>query len=121
MSDEPVNVLLPGRRCMLVRLTAVAGRRAALLDMLNTYADGLAEEPGTEVYIVSVDPDDADLVWLYEMFTDEDAEHAHRSSTGFADLISQMSDLVAAPPAVLRMEPLRLTLQERVLVEDWSL
>lgn len=121
MSDDPVNVLLPGRRCLLVRLTAVAGRRAALLDMLNTYADGLAEEPGTEVYIVSVDPDDADLVWLYEMFADEEAENAHRSSSGFADLIAQMSDLVAGPPAVLRMEPLRLTLQERVLVEDWSL
>ena len=92
-----------------------------MLDVLNTYADGLAEEPGTEVYVVSVDPDDADLVWLYEMFTDDDAEAAHRASAGFAEMVGRMSELVAAPPAVLRMDPLRLTLQERVLVEDWSL
>ena len=60
------QVFLPGRQALIVRLNAQAGKRAALLDLLNTYADGLAEEPGTEMYMVSVDPDDDDLVWLYE-------------------------------------------------------
>ena len=46
MSDEPLQVLLPGRRSLLVRLTCQEGLRPAMLEMLNTYADGLDEEPG---------------------------------------------------------------------------
>ena len=118
---EPVQALLPGRRALLVRLTCTAGHRPALLDLLNTYADGLKEEPGTEVFVVSVDPDDDTIVWLYEMFKDEDAENEHRASSGFAAMMAAMPDLLGAPPAILRMEPLRMALQEGVLAEDWSL
>ncbi len=120
MGDGPVQALLAGRRALLVRLTCEPGRRPALLDMLNTYADGLSEEPGTELFVVSLDPDDETIVWLYEMFKDEDAENAHRSSGGFAKMMTDMPDLLASPPAVLRMEPLRMAMQEGVLAEDWS-
>jgi quinol monooxygenase YgiN len=120
MSDEPLQVLLPGRRSLLVRLTCQEGMRAAMLEILNTYADGLDEEPGTEIFVVSLDADDQSIVWLYEMFKDEDAENAHRSSGGFAKMMSDMPDLLASPPAVLRMEPLRMAMQEGVLAEDWS-
>jgi len=82
MADEPVQALLPGRRSMLVRLTCQDGMRAAMLDIVNTYADGLAEEPGTEVFVVSLDSENASIVWLYEMFKDEEAEDAHRASAG---------------------------------------
>lgn len=118
--SEPVHALLPGRRSLLVRLTCTQGMRPAMLEMLNTYADGLEEEPGTEMFIVSLDADDDSIVWLYEIFHDEEAQEAHRSSAGFARMMSQMPDLLAAPPAVLAMEPLRLALQEEVLAEDWS-
>jgi quinol monooxygenase YgiN len=120
MGDEPAQALLPGRRSMLIRLTCTSGMRPAVLEMLNTYADGLAEEPGTEMFIVSLDADDEAIVWLYEMFKDEEAENAHRASAGFARMLSQMGELIVAQPAVLRMEPLRMALQEGVLVEDWS-
>lgn len=119
-SDEPVQVLLPGRRSLLVRLTCQEGLRPAMLEMLNTYADGLDEEPGTEMFVVSLDPDDETIVWLYEIFKDEDAENAHRSSLGFARMMSSMPELLDGPPAVLRMEPLRMALQETVLSEDWA-
>lgn len=120
MTGEPVQALLPGRRTMLVRLTCENGRRAEMLEMLNTYVDGLVEEPGTEMMVVSVDPDDENIVWLYEMFKDEEAENAHRASSGFATMMQSMPGLLGAPPAILRMEPLRMAMQEAVLVEDWS-
>jgi quinol monooxygenase YgiN len=120
MSDVPVQALLPGRRSLLVRITCTPGMRPALLEMLNTYADGLVEEPGTEMLVVSLDSDDDSIVWLYEIFKDVDAENAHRSSAGFATMMEQMPELIAGPPAVLRMEPLRMSMQETVLSEDWS-
>ena len=119
-SIEPRTALLPGRRSLMVRLTANAGMRPALLDLLNTYADGLAEEPGTELFIVSMDPGDANIVWLYEIFADEDAENAHRASEGFAALMAAMPTLLDGPPAVLRTVPLRMSLQEQVLSEEWD-
>jgi quinol monooxygenase YgiN len=118
--EAPRQVLLPGRRSLLVRLTAKEGMRAALLDLLNSYTDGLAEEPGTEVFVVSVDPENASIVWLYEIFRDDDAENDHRSSPGFAVLMERMPPLLDGPPAVLRTEPLRISMQEAVLTEDWS-
>lgn len=121
MTGEPTQALLPGRKALLVRLTCEAGRRPAMLDILNTYADGLAEEPGTEIVVVSVDPDDESIVWVYEMFKDDDAENAHRGSAGFATMMQRMPELLGSPPAILRMEPLRMVMQEGVLVEDWSL
>ena len=77
---EPRQVLLPGRRNLLVRLNVKDGLRPALLELLNTYTDGLAEEPGTEMFIVSLDPDNENTVWLYEMFRDDEAQNAHRAS-----------------------------------------
>ena len=118
--EAPRQVILAGRRSLLVRLTSAEGRRAALLDMLNTYTDGLAEEPGTEMFMVSLDPEDPNIVWLFEIFTNEDAENAHRASSGFARLMEQMPPLLDGPPAVLRMEPLRLSMQDAVLTEDWA-
>jgi len=120
MDDEPVQALLPGRRSLLVRLTCQDGMRPAMLDIVNTYADGLAEEPGTEVFVVSLDGESPSIVWLYEIFKDEEAENAHRASPGFGRMMTLMPDLLAGPPAVLRMEPLRMAMQEGVLAEDWS-
>jgi quinol monooxygenase YgiN len=117
---EPVQALLPGRKAMVVRLTCKSGLRPALLDALNTYADGLAEEPGTEVFMVSLDPENEDLVWLTEVFKDDDAENEHRSSRGFATMIAELNELLEEPPAVLRMDPLRLVMQETLLQEDWA-
>jgi quinol monooxygenase YgiN len=119
--NDPTQVLLPGRISLLVRLTAKPGMRAALLDSLNTYADGLSEEPGTEMFVVSLDAENADIVWLYEIFRDNDAQLAHRSAAGFADLMHALPELLEGPAAVLAMEPLRMSLQEEVLTEDWSL
>lgn len=121
VEHDPVQVLLPGRRCLLVRLTAAPGRRLALLDLVNTYADGLREEPGTELFMVSLDPDSADNVWLYEVFRDEAAEDAHRSASGFAQMLGSVADLLEGQPAVLRLDPVRMAVQEGVLAQDWSL
>lgn len=118
--QEPRQVLLPGRQALLVRLTVKDGMRPALLELLNTYTDGLAEEPGTEMFVVSLDPDNVNTVWLYELFRDDDAQEAHRASAGFAVLMTSMPNLLEGPAAVLRMDPLRMAMQDNVFTEDWS-
>ncbi len=120
-SSEPRQLFIAGRKSSLVRLTCAQGMRPALLEVLNTYVDSLADEPGTEMFIVHLDPDDENNIWLYETFLDDDASIAHRSTQGFAKMMNDMPALLDGPPAILRMEPLRMSVQESVLTEDWSL
>jgi len=116
----PRQVLTPGRHSVLVRLTAAPGMRPALLEVLNTYVDTLRHEPGTEMLVVSIDPDDVNNVWLYETFKDDQAQDAHRAAEGFAVMIRDMPEFLAGPPALLRLDPLRMSMQDSLLENDWS-
>ena len=112
--------LLPGRQALLVRLNVAEGKRTELLDLLNTYVDRIDEEPGTEVFTVLTDPDTQDTVWLFEVFSSEDAEIEHRQTSGFADLMHGLQNVLHGAPGILRMNPLRLTIQEDMFTQDWS-
>jgi quinol monooxygenase YgiN len=85
-----------------------------VLDALNRYMDALAVEPGTEAFIVAVDPDEDDVVWLYEWFRDADALDEHRASEPFHRMMRELPASLAAPPALIRIDPLRMHLQRAV-------
>ena len=113
--DQMRGALLPGRVGLFVRLSANPGGRTGLLDALHRYADRLAGEPNTEAFVIALDPDDEDVVWLYEWFTDEAGLEAHRLSEPFTELVTEIPELLAAPPGLLRIDPLRLHLQTAML------
>jgi (4S)-4-hydroxy-5-phosphonooxypentane-2,3-dione isomerase len=107
-TSTALDTVLPGRIGILVRMPIRPGLRAAALDVLNRYVDDLDEEPGTEAFFVCVDPDDSDVVWLYEWFHDEAALEAHRSAPLFGRLMAELPELVADGPGIMRLDPLRL-------------
>ncbi len=115
------TALLPGRVGLFVRLAAHPGGRTGLLDALNRYADEIAAEPNTEAFVIALDPEDEDIVWLYEWFTDEAALEAHRLSEPFTELVTAIPDMLAAPPGLLRIDPLRVDLQMAVLDDNASI
>ncbi len=110
--------MLPGRIGLLVRVPIKPGLRAAALDVLNRYVDDLDQEPGTEAFFLCVEPDDSDVVWLYEWFTDEGALEAHRGAPLFARLMSELPDLVADGPGIMRLDPLRLRMSSAVTAQS---
>lgn len=112
--DHPAGALLPGRVGLFVRLVCQPGRRTAVLDATNRYMDALEAEPGTEAYIVAVDPKEDDVLWIYEWFTDTEAMEAHRSSEPFGAIMAELPGLLASPPALIRIDPLRIYLQREV-------
>lgn len=116
--DPPVSALLPGRVGLFVRVVCRPGGRAGVLDALNRYADMLHQEPDTEAFLICLDPDDQDVVWLYEWFKDADALEAHRSAPTFEVMMRELPPHLAAPPALLRVDPLRMHLQRRVLAGE---
>lgn len=121
-STGNIDVVLPGRIGRMVRLVARPGMRPALLDLVHRYTDRLStDEPRTEMFVVNIDPDQAEVVWLFEWFADESAEVEHRSSAAFAAFTSEMPQVLAAPPAVVALEPLRMHLTESVIAQDLDL
>ena len=99
---------------MLVRIPTLPGMRAAALDALNRYIDDLDQEPGTEAFLVCVDPADDDVVWLYEWFRDENALERHRSAPLFHRLMTELPGLVGESPGIMRIDPLRLRMSNAV-------
>ena len=119
--DSAITSFLPGRVGLFVRLAANPGGRPGLLDALNRYADQLADQTHIEAFVIALDPDDQDIVWVYEWFTDEDALNHHRTTTPFANLINEIPELLASPPGLLRIDPLRVHLQSAILnVASWT-
>ena len=112
-----VDAVLPGRIGLLVRVPINPGMRAAALDVLNRYVDDLDSEPGTEAFFLCVEPDDTDVVWLYEWFRDEESLEAHRSAPLFHRLMNELPDLVADGPGIMRLDPLRLRMSSAVTAQ----
>lgn len=113
---KPVDALLPGRLGLVVRLVAQPGGRLALLDAVNRYADNLEDEPGTEAFVVSLDPDDKDVTWLIEWFSNQSAFEKHQKAKAFEILMKELPNLLSQPPGILRIDPLRMFVQ-RDLIE----
>lgn len=93
----------------MVRLLAQPGRRPALLDALHRYADELLEaEPLTEGFVVCLDPQEPNAVWLFEWFNSSEGQQRHRESEPFATLVEDLSQVLAEEPQILPLEPLRM-------------
>lgn len=108
---EDLPDLLPGRTGLMVRLLAHKGARPALLDALHRYADELrAVEPQTEAFVMCLDPQEPNAVWLFEWFAGPDGQDLHRASPAFATLIQELQTLLAEEPQALPLEPLRMHL-----------
>jgi len=122
VSDAPVAAphsrLLPDRHGLVVRLQANPGGRALVLDALHRYLDQLGDEPATELFVISLDPDDTEVVWLHEWFHEEAGVDAHRAAPAFGELMNELSNALASPPGVMRFQPLRMHLANQLLTED---
>lgn len=117
-SGEPRTRLLPDRHGIVVRLEAEAGSRPALLDALHRYMDRLDEEPRTEFFCVSLDPDEPEVVWLHEWFNREEGLTAHRSAPAFAELMSELNLMLSKAPGVMRFVPLRMHLAQALWQDE---
>jgi quinol monooxygenase YgiN len=90
----------------LLQLTANPGDRDDLLRMLGNYLGTLEDgEPGTTLIAVAADPNDDNLVWLWEEFEDAAAVQAHFEHDFLRALQMELADLLAEPPAVRPLAP----------------
>ena len=87
-------------------LRAQPGRRDELVALLREAVDLVADAPGCEVYIVSTSPDDADAVWIMELWASEADHDAVLRDDRIRQLIERARPLIAGMGDRVVLEPL---------------
>lgn len=91
----------------IAKLTAVEGQRDALVKVMEQLVDATEDESGTEIYVLNLDNKDADVIWFYELYSDQDALSSHSKSPTMQTVIGQLGGLVAGAPELNIVTPYR--------------
>jgi quinol monooxygenase YgiN len=89
----------------LLQMTAQEGKRDDLLRTLENYIHTLDGEPGTTLFAVAADPNDENMVWVWEEFEDGNAVASHFQHDFFRALQLELPDLLAEPVSVRPLSP----------------
>jgi quinol monooxygenase YgiN len=88
------------------KLTAQAGQRDALVNILLEAADLLGGAPGCEMYFVSTSLTEPDAIWVTEVWRSEADHAASLSFPGVRELIAKAKPLIASMSDSARTVPI---------------
>jgi quinol monooxygenase YgiN len=74
----------------IAKLTATEGQRDALVKVMEQLVDAVADEAGTELYVLNLDAAEPDVIWFYELYRDNDALTEHGSSDAMKAVMGQL-------------------------------
>jgi quinol monooxygenase YgiN len=77
---------------LIAKMTAVPGRRDALVSIL---VDGVANMPGCLSYIVATDPTDPDAIWVTEVWDGQASHQASLALPSVKEAIAKGRPLIA--------------------------
>lgn len=86
------------RIAAIVKLTAQAGKRDELVSALKPLVDGVADEPGTLAYALHTSNSEDDVVWFYELYSDQAALDTHSSSDTMKAAMPALAGLLGGRP-----------------------
>jgi quinol monooxygenase YgiN len=91
---------------VLIRFKAKAGMKAALVNHLVHSANTLTpNEDGTEIWTVSTTPIDEEAVYVYEVYSSDEAKQQHETGEAYATIRQQTNELVDGMPQVIPLIP----------------
>lgn len=88
---------------LIAKITARPGARADALAAFAPLLEQAEAEAGTTTYLVHLDADDDDVIWMYERYADADAHEAHRRSDVMKTAGRALGEHLAGPPEITRM------------------
>ncbi len=83
---------------VIAKITAQPGKRADVVAGMASMIAHVATEPGTAVYTLLEDQADADVMWVYEEYTDQAALDAHSGSDAMKALGGAIGPFLAGRP-----------------------
>ena len=89
----------------LLQMVVKDGKRDDVLRVLANYARTLDGEPGTTLFTAAADPNDENMVWVWEEFASGEAVREHFQHDFFRALQLELADLLEHPAAVRPLAP----------------
>ena len=90
---------------MIAKLPLKEGARDAFLAAYEGMNAQVAEEAGTEIYILHFDRKDENVAYIYELYTDNDALAVHSGSDAMKALMGALGDVMAGAPELIMLTP----------------
>ena len=91
---------------VIAKIPAVPGQRPQLVAAMQSALDTATNETGTRYYILHEDAADADVLWMYEMYEDQDALGIHSGSESFKALGPAIRPFLAGRPELTFATPI---------------
>ena len=83
---------------VIAKITSQPGKRADVVAGMASMMDHVESEAGTLKYILTEDQSDADVLWMYEEYTDQAALDSHGSSDAMKALGGSIGPFLAGRP-----------------------
>jgi quinol monooxygenase YgiN len=90
---------------VVAKIVAKEGQRDELVGALQAALDAAQGEEGTRYYLLHTDAQQADVLWMYELYESQEALQAHMGSEAFKAIGPAVGNLVAARPELTFMTP----------------
>ena len=68
---------------LLAKLPAAEGKGAELAEAFKAAFEHVNKEAGTRMYVLHADATNADILWIYEIYENQDAMNAHMTADWF--------------------------------------
>ena len=92
---------------VLAKMTAKEGQGPALAQIMREKLMPAVEaEEGTEIYTMHQDAANADVIWFFELYRDNDALSAHSGSEAMKSVGPDLGPLLAGRPELFLLNPL---------------
>lgn len=89
-----------------VKLTAAEGKGDELVAAFSQlYPGPLDAEPGTEMHVIHQATDNPDVIFFYELYTDEAAYQAHSAGEALMSVVPKLGGLIGGPPEMVMGTP----------------
>ena len=89
---------------VVAKLTAAPGKRDEVVDVLKDVVAATEQEAGTLVYAMNVEKD-GDVIWFYELYTDEAALGAHGGSDAMKAAGPKLAGKLGGAPEIIQVVP----------------
>lgn len=93
------------KKAVIAKLPVQEGKRDDLVAIFGPVLDQVNSEVGTEMYVLHFDDSDDNVVWAYELYSDDEALASHGGSDAMATLIGQIGPLLGGVPEMITLTP----------------
>ena len=93
------------KTALIAKIPLKPGCRDDFVTAFTPMIEQVNSEAGTEIYILHFDAGDENLVWVYELYTDQDAFAAHSGSDAMQQLFGALGDLLGGAPEMITVTP----------------